>query len=388
MKLKKIRPFMAVTATLATFAFPLSAMAFQVLPKISDVDRKLATLSNNRVTDGFGQWIVGNALPMIKNPVHEAITLNALDCSVPAGEERNCVNTENVLQHQTLLYGVRWPDDPPFALNKKTPPRIAGCDVDVTLRSTAQPKCWTGLFNDASSTAQQRALSHPDKPAFGPGDYLLYRSHFGDLQFFHSMATHDGETAQQTRDRMKMWAEFLWGIGNSSIRTDVFIPKLGNEQLTRYFPGEWTATNLFATGIVKVRKDLDQVAIGALLHMVQDSFSQAHAARNQESGVACEDIPRFAQPGTISQFYSYAQQAGNLHDHEDTFRSLGKQTLQSSSNVVEVSRSLLTLWKEKAPWSEAEKYFDCVFALENESAPAGPGPFVKVQRETPTNWGQ
>jgi len=133
--------------------------------------------------------------------------------------------------------------------------------------------------------------------------------------------------------------------------------------------------NLFATGIIEVRKDLDKVALGALLHMLQDSFSHAHAGREPESGASCATIPRFAQPGRIREFYSYAGQVGTLHDHEDTFDALGLQTLQVSPSVVDASRAFLTLWQENAPWTEAEKYFDCGFALSAPSATAGPGPF-------------
>ena len=367
----------AATTLMTVALLPSIAQAFQVLPRISDVDRKLSSLGGNQFIDGIGQWLVGNALPMIKSPVHEAITLNALDCVVQAGLEKQCLTTEAVRANQVLLYGARWPDDPPFALNRASPPRIADCNPKVTLRSTAQPKCWKGLFSDADKTAKQRMSSKPDEPAFGPGDYLLYRSHFGDLQFFHSMASYDGETATETRQRMRMWAQFLWGVATKEIPTDRFIRTLGVDQLEHYFPGDMTATNLFATGIVEVRKDLDKVAMGALLHMLQDSFSQAHAGRNAESGAMCEAIPRFAQPGRISQFYSYAGQVGSLHDHEDTFTALGLQTLQVNPSVVDASRAFLALWKENAPWSEAEKYFDCVFALEAPDTKAGPGPFTR-----------
>ena len=363
-------------ACMAASLGPSVSPAFQVLPRISDVDRKLSSLGSNQIIDGLGQWLVGNALPLIKSPVHEAITLNALDCTVQPGAEKDCLTTEAVRAHQVLLYGVRWPDDPPFALNRASPPRIADCDPSVTLRSTAQPKCWKGLFSDADKTAKQRMASRPGEPAFGPGDYLLYRSHFGDLQFFHSMAAHDGETAAETQQRMRMWAQFLWGVATQTIPTDQFIRTLGMAPLALYFPGDMTATNLMATGIVEVRKDLDQVALGVLLHMLQDSFSQAHAGRAPESGAACEGKARFAQPGKIRQFYSYAGQVGSLHDHEDTFKALGLQTLQVSPSVVDASRALLTLWKEKAAWHEAEKYFDCAFALEAPDAPAGPGPFT------------
>lgn len=363
-------------AVLAISILPTTSSAFQILPRISDVDRKLAGLGGNQFIDGIGQWFVGNALPMIKSPVHEAITLSALECIAPAGSESSCLTAEEIRKNQVLLYGVRWPDDPPFALNRASPPRIADCDPKVTLRSTAQPKCWKGLFSDADKTAKQRMAKKPGEPAFGPGEYLLYRSHFGDLQFFHSMATFDGERAADTLARMKMWAQFLWGVGSKSIPVDRFIRTLGVDQLETYFPGDMTATNLFATGIVEVRKELDKVAIGALLHMVQDSFSQAHAGRNPETGAACEAIPRFTKPGSVGQFYSYAGQVGTRHDEEDTFDALGLHTIQISPSVVDVSRAFLTLWKEGAPWSEAEKYFDCAFALENPETKSGAGPFA------------
>lgn len=353
-----------------------SALAFQILPRISDVDRKLSGVGSNGWVDVAGQWLVGDMVPMIKHPVHEAIALNALGCVTPLGAESECVTIESIRQHQILLYGVRWPDDPPFALNRVSPPRISGCDPKVTLRSTAQPKCWYGLFKDADKLAKQRMANEPGKPAFGPGDYLLYRSHFGDLQFFHSMAAHDGELASETLQRMRMWARFLWGLASGKTRTDQFIRSLDAEQLGQYFPGDITATNLFATGIIEVRKHLDEVAMGVFLHMVQDSFSQAHTGRLMESGAVCEKIPRFYQPGKISQFYSYAGQAGSQHDSEDTFRALSRQTLQVQPSVVDVSRAFLTLWREGTSWEQAEKYFDCVFALESPLSEAGPGPYV------------
>lgn len=372
---------------LAALMLPIAAHAFQVLPRISDVDRKLANMGSNQFLDNLGQWLVGNAIPMFKSPVHEAITLSALDCTAAPGAERACITKDAVLAHQVLLYGSRWPDDPPFPLNRAAPPRMASCNVNVTLRSTSQPKCWQGLFSAGETLAKQRLADDPSEPAFGPGDYLLYRSHLGDLQFFHAMAAHDGEPAAETLLRMKMWAQFMWGVATRSIPTDQFIRTLEVDGLGDYFPGDMTATNLLATGIVEVRKNLDEVAIGVLLHMVQDSFSRSHASREPESGGACERIPRFMQPGKITQFYSYVGQVGSLHNHEDTFNALGLQTLQTSPNVVDVSRAFLTLWKEGVPWSEAEKYFDCVFALEKPDAEAGPGPFTKQKSDEPADPG-
>ena len=192
----------ALIAICATAMIASNAAAFQVLPKVSDVDRKISTLGRNPVLDYLGHWVVGSAIPNFKSPVHESITLAAIGCDASIGSEDECVTIEAVLANRILLYGVRWPDDPPFLLNAKKPPRTKGCDVQVTLRSTSQPACWWGLFSDAGSEAKKKA--HLKAPAFGPGDYMLYRSHYGDLQFMHSMGAYDGETAGETVDRMKI----------------------------------------------------------------------------------------------------------------------------------------------------------------------------------------
>jgi hypothetical protein len=365
---------------LACECLAFSAFGFQILPRVSDLDRKLASLGGNRNLDPIGQFAMSNFLPKIKNPVHEAITLGALGCNPQPDQEKDCVVEDAIRANRYILYGVRWPDDPPFRLDSKKPPPFSSCDPYVILHSTSKPECWLSMFNDAGAKSKIFLVTKPSVPAFGPGNYVLYRSHYGDLQFFHSMAANDRVPASQTQAKMKMWAEFLWGIAIKQLPTDKPIRNLGFDALKVYFPSGLTATNLFTTGIVSVRTRLDRVALGVLLHMVQDSFSRSHAERAVETGGQCEQIPRFAKPGKIIQYFSYANQAGHLHDHEDTFDALGLHTLQTAPSVVDVSRDFVTLWNEKASWEVVSKFFDCVFDLQNPDAEAGPGRFV-VQPE-------
>jgi hypothetical protein len=378
-KLKELFPCKYValwSLLLAMTAAPFSAFCFQVLPKVSDLDRKLAGLGANSVIDPFGQFFMSGLLPMVKNPVHEAITLAAVGCNVSPSQEKDCVVLDNIVANRFLLYGVRWPDDPPFTLDKNKPPAIVSCDPSITVRSTSQPKCWLALFNDAGKKSKIILTKKPGAPAFGSGYNILYRSHYGDLQFFHAMAANDGERAVETQRRLKMWAEFLWGVAIGQVRTDKLIKDLGFTELTQFFPGDISASVLFSIGIPEVRKGLDKVALGVLLHMVQDSFSQAHVDRATELGGQCEQIERFEKPGKIIEFYSYANQIGSIHDEQDTFKSLSKHTQQTKPTVVNVSRDFVALWTEKAPWEQASKFFDCVFDLQTPDSTAGPGRFV------------
>lgn len=160
-----------------------------------------------------------------------------------------------------------------------------------------------------------------------------------------------------------------------ALPTDRYLKDLGVTDLGIYFPGDMTATNLLATGIVEVRKDLDQVALGALLHMLQDSFSQAHAERGAEPGGSCAGTS-YGRPGKILRFYSYARQQGRLHDHEDSFEALRLHSIQSSPSVIEASRTLIDLAQRKVAWIDAEKVLDCLFELHNVDEPAAPGRFA------------
>jgi hypothetical protein len=51
--------------------------------------------------------------------------------------------------------------------------------------------------------------------------------------------------------------------------------------------------------------------------------------------------------------------------------------MQEVPSVVDVSRQFVILWQREASWEAVQPYFDCVFNVVDERAPAGPGPFKK-----------
>lgn len=371
---------LSITVAFAFLGLPFASQGFQILPKISDVDRKLnrkdRVASISHAANWFAQLAYGAGGSLLKNPVHEAITLAALGCDAESGNEMECVTYDRILEHRMTLYGVRWPDDPPFLLSTRNPPGTSTCRPKITVRSTAQPACWWVLFNDAKAKAR---TYKGDGPAFGPGTALLYRSHFGDLQFMHAMASYDGETALQTQEKMRLFARYMWGVATKQLRNDIPIRELDIAGLEKLFPGEMTTTNLLATGIVEPRRHLDEVALGVLLHMVQDSFSAAHLNRGQSPGGFCPGLPDVEVPGRVASFNSYAHQDGTLHDEEDTPKALALHTIQEIPNAVTASRDVILLWRNKADWATFERYFDCAFALSDGTAPATAGRFAVVR---------
>jgi hypothetical protein len=126
----------------------------------------------------------GDELGLIPfDPLHETITWNALDCALDESLARDasglklCVPlsfeerpTEPGNNDSPLIRGVWWNDDPEQLLNSINYPRFA-----VNMKRAER---------DARTPGE-----------ITPQSRMQYRSHYGDLQFLHAMATADGEPA-------------------------------------------------------------------------------------------------------------------------------------------------------------------------------------------------
>jgi hypothetical protein len=192
----------------------------------------------------------------------------------------------------TLVEAVRWPDDPTRQLG------AAGLAK------------WLG--NMLGGCARVAADAGRDSTINSIDDGLLCNSHYGEMQFFHAQATRRGERAVETHDKIRRWGEFLFRVSSSRHLSDqdldeayckVFSPRdaFNSAMLPRpqSIPCEdqkdpaWKLTTLFT---MKCANPITSVgcgeevrssrhvkarvyATGALLHLIQDSYSQSHCER-------------------------------------------------------------------------------------------------------------
>jgi hypothetical protein len=203
---------------------------------------------------------------------------------------------------------------------------------------------------------------------------MIYRVHFGDLQYLHAMASQDGETAEATRSKIMMWAEFTWGIATGALPRYRYLREIGIPELGNYFPGDQSATILFSLGNPRFQNvQASEVALGSLLPMVQDSLSKSHVSRSDPLGEECEGMQGVLQPGKILQFHSYARQNHKTHDSADNENAIEIQRLETAPSAIDVCQVIIQLWGKKAGWPEAKKYLDYVFVLHPSVMVAGPG---------------
>jgi hypothetical protein len=331
--------------------------AFQGFANEAPKDSRLAKMA------GFQARVCQEAsehfLCLFKSPVHEAITQAAFGCT--KDELIECARKDHA--SSAMIWGARWNDDPPFRMNSG--PSV--CKFEQTIRANTQPSCWYELFKDGEKKAASGKV-------FGPGYAMLYRVHFGDLQFLHSMASQDGEVPEATRAKIMMWAEFTWGLATQTLPRDRYLRELGVPELGTYFPGDQSATILFSLGYPGFQNSqISEVALGSLLHLVQDSFSKSHVTRSDPLGGECDGMPGILQPGMIRQFHSYARQNHKAHNSADDEKAVELHRMETAPCAVDVCYTIIQMLARKASWSEAKKYLEFVFALHPSVMAAGPG---------------
>ena len=243
--------------------------------------------------------------------------------------------------HQQFIRGVVWADDPEGLL----------FDDDKGTTNYSSGLMWYSHFSDGEG-----------------GDFstLTARSHFGDLQFFHGMASADDEAPETTKQNMLEWARFLVDVAAGRTGTD---ETLGNiAEVSDRFPdmGDHTVKQLF--GFAKGSDvQIRQRAVGALFHMIQDSFAHGHVERDASN--------------EIVEFHAYGAQDEHKHGEYDflgggLFEDLGPRIdkTKGARSAIDACADVLEMIAAGNSTDHVVAYLDdMVFPLSAAAKGAGPG---------------
>lgn len=353
-------------AAMLTLIFS-DALAFKLSPEGTAEERKLTGIERSwiRTAEVMGTNLY---LEHFNEPVHEEITNRIYGCE---GGSDLCGGMRSSRAPAAVLAGVRWNDDPPFRLVPKD--RKIGCKNE-TIRFQTQPSCWLRLFLDA----KKRAARGDDLGAKS-GAVLLYRTHFGDLQYLHAMGASNGASPRETRDNILGWAEFTWRVALGEIEIGTLLNTIEIPAIQAGFGRTgWSIQDLWTLGSPGLRREIQDVAFGSLLHLVQDSFAEGHVDREQSDPARnCSISGKTTEaPGRIREFHSYVQQDGGLHAEADSAKAF-MHHLQQDVDVVSVGEILLDAYEDKIPWSGVEPFFQCIFELAPAATPSSPGQFFE-----------
>ena len=277
--------------------------------------------------------------------VHEDITHAAIACAddhaapAPIGPTPICLHRSSHVPERTaggpgnirnaVIVGVWWNDDPEGFLYRND--------------------LWNGVLSwFAAKSAASRVRKH------GPGHrerargLLLYRSHFDDLQFLHAMAAKEGEEASRTRQQIIDWIAFTYRASTGEHGEGASLRGLDSPVGKLFTPAgpPLTVSSLFKRSRMH-ELATRELALGSLLHVVQDSFAASHAVRTFEPSKACRS-------GRITQFYAYQGQREKPHGAQDSRKALN-ESLESRftklQNPVEASARMILFVRRKADWN-------------------------------------
>lgn len=322
--------------------------------------------------------------PVKFEAIHESMTTAAMTCLSEANDGAKPSSCWSYFQSMedlpkadpgTTPYASRWPDDPTRQAAAFTYPKM-GANL---------------AFNCERKLNVAQEIDEVG---------LLCSSHFGRLQFMHAMQGPDDDSADQTRQRILSWAWFAYEVADGTISSETSLCAAvdGRDGLEDAFAfrnedkckrrskrlfgllkiGSWPAYTVGSFFTQTCSNPLQSEvcwektkaggsekltrlsAKGALLHLIQDSFSQAHASR-AESGTVPETGP--FEPLVVcrraSDFFDYSNQETEVHseaDHVPSTRGCG--TDAPIDDVVTASAVLLWHLEQGRPASEFVAYLN------------------------------
>jgi hypothetical protein len=321
-------------AAVAAHGFKLEAFG-------SEQPRAAAT---DRQTEGF--------LRQFRSDVHERITFRAYAAAglkPPPG----------------VIAGVRWNDNPPAM---RAGPLFGGCTGAALVEGVG---CWAGMVRVDRMALETLTLR---EKGLAP-----MRSHFGDMQFLHAMASRSGEPAEETRRNILRWAEFAWRVASGEIEPRWKVSSLGSrlkgndmtEWLGTLFHGpskkHWTVQDMFLAKPASIRA----IALGSLLHQVEDSYSAAHVRRRSER-VQENGCPSYDALDPVAQFYTYVGQDTEKHGLCDNAPDWLES--QRTGTPIEVLAEIVRAHEEGRGWPQVKAILEeKVFRLEDAAPAAAPG---------------
>lgn len=225
---------------------------------------------NNDLDDGRevapAMSIGGGPGGSIHSRIHESLTLSALlngGSGIAQGTTVGNANND-VWEY---IRGAVWNDDPVGLLFND--------------ESDANHTYSTGLswVYQYKSGATQWADNDPARMKNPTG-----RSHYGDLQFLHCMASQLGEQPTVTKQKVMVWLEVLYKLANGEdgITANTLVSDTKLVQFCPDFslPPNWKPLSyLLAKDSPFQNPDYRHRALGSMFHFIQDSYALGHTRR-------------------------------------------------------------------------------------------------------------
>lgn len=317
-----MRPIkLLISLALIPVLYSTSAASFEIKPICPNPRGAYCKKANTNVihytkTSNACESSRNYAIKGKNQPVHEAITRQAYEAVFT--KPLNGYNFSNA-----LISGVEWNDDPEQLIRKV-------------------------FLGDGLKHVTYFAKVIDEQPL----SRITTRSHYGDMQFLHSMRPSDRSEASP--DEIKQiiydWIKHTYEVAtgkmpyNTPIDESYFNTyfKMHHEykDISDIFdPRKMLVSNNYA-------KTVQMLASGSILHIIQDSYSESHTKRNSESG-------------RLEDFLKYP------NDHHCIKDAAHEENRASIERAISVSSEYMRLKDANASWcSEMGPFIKRIFSAD------------------------
>lgn len=223
-------------------------------------------------------------------------------------------------------------------------------------------------------------------PWYRKASNLNYSSHYHDKQFLHSMASSgfsrsdsELESASLTTHKIVTWAEFAFRVAEGSVLAKTpllevapFLETNRRRTFLLVFSGQsksMTVGEFFAGTTDFDPQHVRQLAMGALMHTIQDSFSASHVQRVNDQ------LPTLNGRGKVVRFLNYRLQTPALHSEQDKRPKDAMQAKASDFHPVALGARMIACAaggsSSTSNWSQAKALMLQITALEIPSTNPG-----------------
>ncbi|KAH7036044.1 peptidase S8/S53 domain-containing protein [Microdochium trichocladiopsis] len=220
--------------------------------------------------------VAGGPAGYVHAPIHESLTLSAL-LSVPGSSVTLGTRLESASNADwEYIRGVVWNDDPAGSLFRDSP----GSNHTYALGVEWYPQYKRGAADwNPAQLSGERFYN------------VVGRSHYGDMQFLHCMASVAGEQPGDTKRKVMTWMEVMYKLSSGEdpqITPGALVEdtKLGDLLDTPPdFPGGSVPPRfqplsyMLAPGSKFLALDIQKRALGSIFHVIQDSYAVGHTQR-------------------------------------------------------------------------------------------------------------
>jgi hypothetical protein len=383
------RHFITLFATLALLCNAESAWAFKLNPCLRVLVYNDGKLEADKIRT---RNLCGLAPEKLRLTVHEHMTNFAIDeyrgsgflftaaAAKATGKPKQQVLSYMVgpewtkfpatISHKTdaLILGTWWNDDPLMYLWGSGGDFRHGLDE---LRA---------LFREIDDD-YQGGVSECWIPK---AQHLAWNSHFGSLQYLHFMTNGAEKNAEyrldKTLEKSLSWIKFAYSVATRTTPADapltaeteagLGLPSIAQNYCLRK-PSNAKIRTLFARpsgdDALRDRRTPD-VALGTILHIIQDSFSPAHTCR-------VDRMVNGERVAVLKEVFNYNEQDHDVHARHDVFPdwllSYAKSGEHTYANdPIKVGAWLLQAVDANTPWKDVETHLKQTVFLRDDRTPS------------------